>query len=198
MKRIFIAIEIPEEIKNKIIELQKQLSPVGSLRKKEPNMVEKRKKEMKGKLTERENLHITLKFLGEIDEDKIEEVKKRLREIKFKSFEAKVDKIGFFDNQKSQIYSNELIVWLNVANCEKLQKEIDKKLEGLFEKEKIFMGHLTIARTKYIQDKKKFLEELEKIKISSLGFNVKEFVLKESIPLKNKHVYKDLEKYKLN
>jgi 2'-5' RNA ligase len=60
------------------------------------------------------------------------------------------------------------------------------------------MSHLTIARTKYIKDKKKFLEELNKIKISQISFNVKKFILKESIPLEGKHIYEDLEKYNLN
>jgi RNA 2',3'-cyclic 3'-phosphodiesterase len=174
MKRIFIAIEIPEEIKEEIIQIQKQLP------------------EFKGKLTEIENLHVTLKFLGEIEEEKIEEIKKRLREIKFKGFESKIDKIGFFDN------SDRGVIWIHVANCEELQKEVDNSLYGLFEKEKRFMSHLTIARTKEIKDKKIFLEELEKIKISPLGFSVKEFVLKESIPLEGKHIYKDLERYNLD
>jgi len=172
-KRTFIAIEIPEKIKKEILKIQEQLPDFG------------------GKLTEQENFHITLKFLGEIDEFRMEKVKKRLKEIKFKTFETHLNKIGFFDN------SDRGVIWIKIPNCEELQKEIDEKLDGLFEKEERFMGHLTIARTKYVEDKKKFLEELGKIKISPLKFHVKEFILKESIPKEQKHVYKNLEKYKL-
>jgi len=68
MKRCFIAINFDEEIKNKIVEIQKQLP------------------EFLGKKTEIENLHLTLKFLGEIDDDKIKIVQEKLREIKFKKF----------------------------------------------------------------------------------------------------------------
>lgn len=173
-KRTFIAIEIPEKIKKEILKIQEQLPDFG------------------GKLTEKENLHVTLKFLGEIDEYRIKKVKERLAEIKFKTFETSLDKIGFFDNQ------NKGVIWIKIPNCEELQEEIDERLDGLFEKEERFMGHLTIARTKYVEDKKKFLEELGKIKISPLKFDVKEFILKESIPLEGKHVYANLEKYELN
>ncbi len=171
--RTFIAIDIPEETKKEIIKIQERLP------------------EFKGKLTERENLHITLKFLGEIGKEKIEEVKKKLEEIKYKKFNAILDKIGFFDNQDRGV------IWVHITNCYDLQKEVDYKLEGLFEREKRFMSHLTIARTKYIKDKEKFLDELNKIKISPLKFQVKKFVLKESIPLKQKHVYETLESYNL-
>lgn len=173
--RIFIAIEIPEEVKREIIEIQKQLP------------------QFKGKLTEYENLHLTLKFLGEIERDKIEELKRRLMEIKFKSFETNLDKIGFFDKGERGI------IWIHLTNCDDLQKEIDEKLKGLFPKEKRFMSHLTIARTKFIHHKKKFMEELKKIKIpATLKFSIKEFVLEESILNENGPIYKDLERYKLN
>ena len=60
--RTFIAIDIPDSIKNEIIKIQNSL----------PEFI--------GKKTEKENLHLTLKFLGEIDEEKIELIKKELRE----------------------------------------------------------------------------------------------------------------------
>ncbi len=171
--RTFIAIEIPEEIKRKIIEIQDKLP------------------EFDGKKTEYENLHLTLKFLGEVDEKKIEQVKIRLREIKFHGFYVQLDKTGFFDNQDRGV------IWIHATNCDDLQKEIDSQLEGLFEKEKRFMSHLTIARTKYVRDKKKFLQELNGMRISPLEFQVKDFVLKQSIPIKQRHVYEDIERYDL-
>ena len=55
--RAFVAISIPEEIKNRISEIQNQIPKFN------------------GKLTEKENLHLTLKFLGEISQDLLENVK---------------------------------------------------------------------------------------------------------------------------
>lgn len=175
--RTFIAIDIPEKIKKEILKIQEQLP------------------EFFGKKTEKENLHLTLKFLGEISEEKINEIRKILRKIKFNSFETEIDSIGFFDNRKS--YRKQLIIWLHMTHCEDLQKEVDNQLSGLFEKERRFMAHLTIARIKGIKNDKKFFNKLSKIKISPLKFVIKNFILKESIPIQRRRIYKDIEIFKL-
>ncbi len=178
--RCFISIEIPDEIKNKIVKIQNQLP------------------EFKGKLTEFENLHLTLKFLGEVDEKTLIKIKERLKEIKLSNFESEIDSIGFFDNTQSKIYPQKLIVWLHMKNCDKLQKEIDKKLEGLFVKEKRFMAHLTIVRIKDIEDKNRFLAELNKIRIPRMKFPVSIFNLKKSVLTEEGPVYETFEEYNLN
>lgn len=177
--RIFISTEIPEKIKKEILKIQKQLP------------------KFEGKLIEYENLHLTLKFLGEISEEKINEIKKRLSEIKFNSFESEINSIGFFDNRTSKIYPPRMIIWLGVKNCEKLQEEIDYKLEGLFEREKRFMGHLTIARVKSLENKGEFTKKLYEINIPKMEFYVDNFKLKESTLTEKGSIYKNIETYKL-
>ena len=71
LERCFIAIDLPREAINSIKDIQKLL---------------KKQSLFNGKFTETENLHLTLKFLGEIDEEKIGGIKKKLREIKFDEF----------------------------------------------------------------------------------------------------------------
>ncbi len=176
--RCFISIEIPKDIKEKIKEIQRRLP------------------DFKGKITEEENLHLTLKFLGEIDENKIEEIKKRLKKIKFGEFETEINFIGIFDNRKSK-YDQKIIIWLNMTNCEKLQKEIDERLSGIFKKEKRFMSHLTIARVKNVENKRKFIDELKKIKIPKMRFPVENFYLKKSILTEEKPVYETIEEFNL-
>lgn len=168
--RAFIAIDIPEEIKKKIVEIQNRLP------------------ELEGKKTEYENLHLTLKFLGEVDEEKIFEIKERLKRMDLGSFEVEIKEAGIFSNR---------IIWLGIRNCNKLQEEIDNALAGIFEKEERFMGHLTIARVKNIKDKKKFLTEINKIKIIPIKFTVKEFNLKKSILKKEGPVYENIKVYNL-
>ena len=51
----------------------------------------------------------------------------------------------------------------------------------------------TIARIKKINDKKKFLQELKKIKIPEINFVVKKFNLKKSVLTPDGPVYEDLE-----
>jgi len=168
--RTFIAIEIPEKIKKEIVKIQKQLP------------------EFKGKLTESENLHLTLKFLGEVDEKTLSEIKKKLKQIKTKKFEAKINSLGMFSDR---------IVWLNMRNCNELQKEVDEKLSEFFEKEKRFMGHLTIARIKELDERKKFLEKIKKIKIPEMNFLVESFSLKKSKLGRPGPVYGDIKVYSL-
>jgi 2'-5' RNA ligase len=171
--RSFISIDIPENIKEEIVNMQNSL----------PDFV--------GKKTEPENLHLTLKFLGEVDDGTISEIEAKLSRIKFERFETELETAGFFDNPERGI------VWIHLTDCEELQKEIDKSLEGLFEKEKRFMGHLTIARVKKIKDKKKFLDELSKIKIRKVHFNVDKFYLMRSKLSKNGPVYSVLKEFSL-
>jgi 2'-5' RNA ligase len=171
--RTFISIKLPTKILMQVKEIQEAL----------PEFV--------GKKTELINLHLTLKFLGEITSEKIVEVKKRLSGIKFNKFEAEIKEIGFFDN------THYGVVWLCITNCDNLQKEVDRVLEGLYEKERRFMGHLTIARVKKIQNKKTFLESLKKIVIPKMFFIVENFYLMESKLKKEGPEYTDLEKYNL-
>lgn len=171
--RLFISLDIPEKIKKEILEIQNNLP------------------EFKGKKTEKQNLHLTLKFLGEVSESKLEEIKNKLSEIKLSGFKTKISKIGFFS--KSEIR----IIWLSMSDCEKLQEEIDEKLKEIFPKEKRFMGHLTIARVKSVKDKKGFIEYLNKTKISEMEFSVKEFNLMQSILKSSGPDYKVLKSYPL-
>jgi len=168
--RTFIAIEIPEKIKKKIIEIQNNLPAFY------------------GKKIELENLHLTLKFLGEVDEKILSEIKKRLKKIKLKSFETEIKDLGMF---------SERIVWLSMKNCNELQKEIDEKLSDLFEMEKRFMGHLTIARIKNLESRKQFLEKIRKIKIPEMKFIVKAFNMKKSKLGRPGPVYEDIEVFNL-
>lgn len=171
--RCFISIDIPENIKEEIKKIQEQLP------------------DFTGKKIESENLHLTLKFLGEINDDKLEEIKKRLVNIKFKKFEAEINSIGVFSEKIIRI------VWMHLTNCDGLQKEIDKSLKGIFESEQRFMSHLTIARVKNIKNKKEFLEKLDKVKIPKIKFAVDNFKLKSSALKKECPVYWDVEIYDL-
>ena len=133
--RVFIAIEVPEELKKKISELQKELNIDGI------------------KLVEKENLHITLKFLGNVDEDKVDEIKKMLSSIKFENFTIKLNKIGVFPNDN---YVR--VVWIGCDSKElsKLGEDINDALAPMFAKEK-FSAHLTIARVKLKMELNQFL-----------------------------------------
>ena len=99
MTRCFISINLPEEIRKEIKKIQEQLP------------------EFKGKKTELENLHLTLKFLGEIDEVKIEEIKEKLKEIKIEKFETEIDEAGIFSERlNNSLHIRGRVSWSNQSS----------------------------------------------------------------------------------
>lgn len=178
LTRCFIALEISREAIDYTEELDLQI---------------KKKNLFAGKFTEPENLHLTLKFLGEISEEKLDEVKKKLKEIKFKEFEVNLGEVGTFINRLNSI------LWIKLQGKEiwELQKIIDDKLKDLFESELRFMSHITIARMKKIPSKKVLLDYVKNIKVKKINFSVKEFVLKKSELKPEGPVYTDISKYSL-
>ena len=174
--RCFIAIELSRETIEYLEELDLQI---------------KKKNLFSGKFTDPENLHLTLKFLGEIEENKIEETRKKLKEIKFNEFEASLGEIGVFINSLNSI----LWIKLNGKGIWDLQTLIDEKLKDLFEPEKRFMSHITLARMKKIHDKKLFLDYVKNIKTKKIRFQVKDFILKKSELKPEGPIYTNLETY---
>ncbi|RLJ00984.1 MAG: RNA 2',3'-cyclic phosphodiesterase [Candidatus Aenigmatarchaeota archaeon] len=159
--RTFISINLPYRIKDKISEMAKEFQEKG-IRK-----------------VGKQNLHLTLKFLGDADEKKIEEIQQVLKTVDCAKFEISLKNIGFFPN-KDFIK----VVWVGIENGRneiiELQKQIDQKLEKCgFKPEKKYEPHLTIARVKSIKDRKEFLEKLKEIKFED-NFNVSNFELMES------------------
>jgi 2'-5' RNA ligase len=152
----------------------------------------KKKNLFYGKLTESENLHLTLKFLGEITEEKLKQVQEKLKSIKFQSFEANLGELGLFSNRA------QIILWLKLQGkgIFELQKQIDKELKPLFPLETRFMSHITIARIKKLPDKKAFLEYIKNLKHTSIKFKVAEFVIKKSELKPEGPVYTNIDKFK--
>ncbi|GMR04302.1 MAG: RNA 2',3'-cyclic phosphodiesterase [Thermodesulfobacteriota bacterium] len=94
------------------------------------------------------NIHLTLKFLGEVDETRIDQIGEALEKAAsgIRPFSLSTGKLGGFPN-----IANPRVLWLGLEGGEEaveLQKKIDETLAGLgFEKEKrAFHPHLTLAR----------------------------------------------------
>jgi RNA 2',3'-cyclic 3'-phosphodiesterase len=176
--RCFIAFELPKEIKDYLFEIENKIHDNNA----------------KIHFVAKKNLHLTLKFLGEVDEDLLKTIKERLSKIKFKSFKVRLDKIGVFPNEN---YIK--VIWVGLNPKEKvieLQQLIDSELLDLFGKDQEFSAHLTLGRVKFIKDKNKFLEKL-KIEIEEKEFLVEEFKLMKSELSKDGPNYFEIEKYML-
>jgi 2'-5' RNA ligase len=173
--RLFIAIEIPEEIKEYIVKIQKNIdATTNKIRFVAPNQI-----------------HLTLKFLGEIQPNNLEEIKNNLKKITLKPFSVVLDTIGVFPSE-----SYIRVIWIGLKPEEPilgLQRNIDEELKKLFKKEKDFKPHLTLARVKYIEDKKSFIEKLKIINIENKKIDVNKFKLVKSTLTPKGPIYEDLE-----
>ncbi len=172
--RLFIAIEIPEEIKDYLCGLQQEIVDSKN----------------KIRLVNKDNMHLTLKFLGEVQPNNLDDIKNNLKEIDFEPFSVVLDTIGVFPSE-----SYIRVIWVGLKPEEQileLQKNIDENLKKLFKKEKDFKPHLTIARVKYIEDKKQFVDKLKQIKVDNKKIEVNNFKLVKSTLTPKGPVYEEL------
>lgn len=143
MARCFIGIIVPESIKSSIIQIQKQLKTLPIV----------------AKFVEPENLHLSLSFLGEVNEMEIERTGNILDLICSKYREFEVDLLGI------KLIPNESyvrVIALDVKqeiSLEKITKEVKEKIGG-----DVKPPHLTLCRVKNID--KKAIPEIKKIKVN--------------------------------
>lgn len=157
--RLFIAIDLPQEIKTYLRALQSRLP--------------------EAKMARTHDFHLTLKFLGASGENLRAPLEESLNEISFKPFTARLGQIGFFGGKK-----NPRVVWVGIETPPWLStavSQIENKMSRFgFEKENRFVPHVTLARIKNVEDRDNFESNLKKIEIKPLEFSVRHFYLFES------------------
>ena len=154
--RAFIAIEIPEHIQNQIVETRQIL----------------RRTRLKISWTKPENIHLTLKFLGEVIEDNAANIKTALDEIatRHSPFSITVAGAGGFP-----IAQSPRVLWIACEELSgklaELQLEIEAAVEPLgFPAEKRdFVAHLTLGRIRFPRPDPALTSALESIKNKSFG-----------------------------
>lgn len=118
-----------------------------------------------------ENLHITLKFLGEIHDDLIPAVKERLSQVSLSHApsEIKLHGAGIFPDSKRP-----RVIWLGMKDSDrlkKLQADIEDSMATLgFEKEgRGFSPHLTIGRVRSMMGKDPLVRAVGTLKDKDFG-----------------------------
>ncbi|HKQ73008.1 MAG TPA: RNA 2',3'-cyclic phosphodiesterase [Blastocatellia bacterium] len=165
--RTFIAIEIPSEIKSALTALQNELRRAGA----DVNW------------TKPENFHLTLIFLGEVDERRIGEVETvcvdSARE--FRPFALSLGATGVFPNSRQP-----RVLWAGLSGeiekTAELKRRLEEKLEQIgFEREgKEFQPHLTIGRMKSNRKTRELLALADLRPLPALSFTVSDIVLMRS------------------
>ena len=178
--RLFVAIELPEEIKEYLADIQSKIK-------------ENLSKEDELRFVSKDQMHLTLKFLGEVQPDKVEKINQLLGEASFKPFSPSLGGLGVFPNEE---YIR--VVWLGLSSEDKiisLQGEIDDKLKKLFPKERDFKPHLTLARVKSIKGPGIFINNLKTVKIENKLINLDSFKLVKSTLTQNGPIYEELQSF---
>ena len=145
--RTFIAIELSEEIKDSLAQIQSHLKYAGA----------------DVKWVDKDNIHLTLKFLGEIDDKICEKVKAALDEIAESTapFELSLKDIGAFPKIEFP-----RVIWVGLDKGAKesteLAAKVDEALSRLgFDKETHpFAAHLTIGRVRSPKNKEELREKV--------------------------------------
>ena len=183
--RLFIAIELPDEIKKEMVKLQEQL----------------RKANVDASWTRAAGMHLTLKFLGEVPETKIPEIVGNLQTAAQGTgrFRLEVKGVGTFPNPR-----NARVVWVglsgDIAKLVKLRGAVEDAMDriGLERDERTFTAHLTLGRIKDIRSREQWLAVLAEIKDSSLpGFDATAVSLMKSELKPSGAVYAELGKAEL-
>jgi 2'-5' RNA ligase len=166
--RSFLAIELPEAIRNKIDEIQ------GDLKSSHADV----------RWVSPEKIHLTLKFFGNIEEARVESIIKAIENpvLNTPVFTMKVRRIGAFPHWKDP-----RVIWMGLIDergiLSPFQKELETKLESIgFEPEaRAFRPHLTLGRVNSSRGKEGLIQKMERYQEEDFGdFNVERIVLFKS------------------
>lgn len=154
--RTFIAVELPREIQDKLGQLQTDFK--ASM----PDV----------RWTKHGNIHLTLKFLGDVPLSKIDKIGEALREVavRFSSFTMSLAGIGAFPNSRKP-----RIVWVGVKKGADELTEIARAIEssmkrlGFSMEKRSFSPHLTVGRIRQLKNPAAMTEALDKSAVGELG-----------------------------
>ncbi len=183
MKRLFVGIPVSEQVRSNLKLFVEKLTATGA----ELNLVSL------------ENLHFTIKFLGQVDEDKIEEINEKLNAViknKLK-FRVQLKEVGVFPSW--QMIN---VIWIGTDSRELISiiKETNKALEEIRTEElSTAVAHLTVARVKSRKNKEKLEEVLQKFKHENFGEMIFDrLILYESKLTPKGPIYKVVKEFNLS
>src|SRR3989344_4339506 len=183
MKRLFVAVPVSEEVRERIKPVLSELSETGA----------------DLKAVSIFNLHFTLKFLGDIDEKQISEIEETLAGIarRMNGFEVSLKEVGVFPSMERIS-----VVWIGTEGSElvSLMKVVGKELSYIKQNDhEEEVAHLTIVRVKTGRNKKELQQFVKKFENKEFGrMIVDRLILFESELRTEGTVYKVVGEWKLS
>lgn len=161
--RLFVAANLADQLKEALAQLQGALKAKGG----DVSWVKP------------ENLHITLKFLGEVGEERLQEIKAAIASsvVGISSFSLSFGGLGAFPNLRSP-----RVIWIGVKEGGESLSALHSHVEEAFEQigfpreGRPFTPHLTLGRVRSLKGLEGLVEGLNTIKADALGGMVLERV----------------------
>ena len=181
--RAFVAIDLPDRVIDSLASFQAELSATGA----------------DLKLVERENLHFTVKFLGEMDDPQSSEVLSRLGRLRLRKATVDVRGVGAFPSPRRP-----RVVWAGVTRESEglvgpIAREVIGALEGMGERDdRPFQAHITLGRVRSFGHSRELGEFLAKQSDRSFGeAALTELKLKSSRLTPRGPIYSDVGVFRL-
>lgn len=184
-KRIFIAIDIPHDVKKELTRVQNAVRELELC---------------KANYVGVEQLHITMKFIGDMAFNDIKALREQLRGIRLSITQARLGHLDFFGSKDH--------IKILFAHCvcpplSELAQEIDVRYaiaQGttMEEESRPFVPHITLARIKQVYDRDALLYAINTYEVEPIEFEITEFQLYESVLHQEGPEHTVLETYLLN
>ncbi len=184
--RLFVAADIPGDVRELLA------SAVQGIR----------GEELGARWVRLENLHLTLKFIGDYEKDEMDRLSNEVRATaqRCEPFEALLGGSGAFPSPRRA-----RIIWVAVSSgvreAEAVARKLNARLEkvGVKKEERAFRGHLTLARLRQVRDCTAMLAGVEgRLEgLRDMPFRVDEVVLYRSILKPEGPVYSVVERMAL-
>jgi len=184
MMRLFIALPLDRETENAL----------GKI------ILDLKQKRGRVKWVAANNIHLTVKFLGETDENKVAAISEAVKQVaeKHSPVESVIDRLGGFPNLKKP-----RVIWAGLkSNIEKLEAvalDVDSEMQNLgFEPEnRKFKSHLTLGRVKDSRDIYDLTGYMESYTLAPLDIKFDTLVLFKSTLTPRGPIYERLLEAKL-
>jgi 2'-5' RNA ligase len=175
--RAFLALDLSREVRGRIMELEEEVGRAGG----------------DVRLVSVENLHVTMKFLGDIGSSSVEAVHDAMRSVKADPFPLEAKGTGVFPNPRMA-----RVLWVGVGMGSDEVVSIFGQLEaGLtkagFPKERDFTPHITIGRVRSARGAGQLMEAMAHFRSTSFGItSMGRIVLKKNLLMPSGPVYSNL------
>ncbi len=176
MHRLFVAIRPPESIRDLLIDVMDEAPTLGWVGD--------------------DNLHLTLRFIGEVERPVANQIADALAQIRFRIFDLRISGVGRFDRRSGGA------LWAGVDPRQpvaELAAKVDRACvsAGLEPERRAFHPHITLARYKRSDGESARLFEQKRSDLASPPFAVDSFILYESQLSRHGAHYEEVAAYAL-